>query len=76
MRTAGGRRDGSRAQRVRDEPGFVNGTAVADESYIRFQPGGWWAGFTERCIVAVVRADGVTVTVPKTACIRVEGPGD
>lgn len=73
---AGVRRDGSLAQRVRDEPGFVNVTAVADESYIRFQPGGWWAGFTERCIVAVVRADGVTVTVPKTACIRVEGPGD
>ncbi|MHB1138533.1 MAG: hypothetical protein ACYC2O_06205 [Microthrixaceae bacterium] len=73
---AGVRRDGSLAQQIRDEPGFVNVTAVADESYIRFQPGGWWAGFTERCIVAVVHADGVDVTVPKTACIRVEGPPD
>ncbi len=73
---AGVRRDGSLAQLVRDQPGFVNVTAVADESYIRFQPSGWWAGFTERCIVAVVHADGVDVTVPKTACIRVEGPAD
>jgi hypothetical protein len=73
---AGVQTDGSLAQRIRDEPGFVNVTAVADESFIRFQPTGWWAGFTERCIVAVVHADGVDVSVPKTACIRVTDRGD
>lgn len=71
---AGVKTPGSLAVRVRDEPGFVNVKAVADLSFIRFQPTGWWAGFTERCIVAAVRPDGVTVTVPKTACIRVPVP--
>jgi hypothetical protein len=71
---AGVKTRGSLAEQVRDEPGFVNVKAVADLSFIRFQPSGWWAGFTERCIVAEVRPDGVRVTVPKTACIRVEEP--
>jgi len=71
---AGVKTPGSLAARVRDEDGFVNVKAIADLSFIRFQPSGWWAGFTERCIVARVRPDGVEVTVPKTACIRVEVP--
>ena len=45
-----------------------------DRWRIRFQPEGWWSGFTERCIVARVRPDGVTVAVPKSACVRVEAP--
>lgn len=65
---------GSLAERTRDLDGFVNVKATAGQAFIRFQPSGWWAGFTERCLVAVVREDGVTVTVPKTACIRVEAP--
>lgn len=65
---------GSLAAQVRDQDGFVNVKAIADLAFIRIQPNGWWAGFTERCIVAAVRPDGVTVTVPKTACIRVAVP--
>jgi hypothetical protein len=72
---AGVKRPGSLAVRVRDEPGFVNVKAVADLSFIRFQPSGWWAGFTERCIVAELRTDGARVTVEKTACVRVAVPG-
>lgn len=68
--------DGSLAQRVRDADGFVNVRARAPLAFIRFQPSGWWAGFTERCLVAYVRPDGVTVTTPKTACIRVKEPPD
>jgi len=68
--------DGSVAQQVRDQPDFVNVRARAAESFIRFQPEGWWSGFTERCVVAKVRADGVTVVVPKSACVRVTAPGD
>jgi hypothetical protein len=64
------------ATEVRAQPDFVNVRATADLSFIRFQPDGWWAGFTERCVVAEVRADGVRVTVPKTACVRVEAPDD
>ncbi len=71
---AGVQREGSVAQRVRDQPDFVNVRARAAESFIRFQPEGWWSGFTERCIVARVRPDGVTVDVPKSACVRVEAP--
>jgi hypothetical protein len=66
--------DGSLAQRVRDTDGFVNVKARAELAFIRFQPSGWWSGFTERCLVAEVRADGVTVTTPKTACNRVQAP--
>lgn len=73
---AGVKVDGSVAQEVRDQPDFVNVRARAEESFIRFQPEGWWSGFTERCVVAKVRADGVTVVVPKSACVRVSAPGD
>lgn len=66
--------DGSLAQRVRDTDGFVNVKARAPLAFIRFQPSGWWAGFTERCLIAEVRPDGVTVRTPKTACIRVQEP--
>ena len=71
---AGVQREGSIARTVRDQPDFVNVRATADLSFIRFQPEGWWSGFTERCIVARVRPDGVTVAVPKSACVRVEAP--
>lgn len=71
---AGVQRAGSLAAQIRDQDGFVNVKAVADLSFIRIQPTGWWAGFTERCIVVAVRPEGVTVTVPKTACIRVAVP--
>lgn len=70
------RTDGSLAQRVRDTDGFVNVRARAELAFIRFQPSGWWSGFTERCLVALVRNDGVTVETPKTACNRVEVPSD
>lgn len=62
------------ARAVREEPDFVNVEATAQRSVIRFQPDGWWAGFTERCVLAVVTEDGVRVSVPKTACVRAE-PG-
>jgi hypothetical protein len=71
---AGVKVQGSVAQRVRDVPEFVNVRATADLSFIRFQPEGWWSGFTERCVVAIVRDDGVHVDVPKSACVRVEAP--
>lgn len=66
--------DGSLAQRVRDTDGFVNLKAKAALVFIRFQPSGWWAGFTERCLVAEVRPDGVTIRTPKAACNRVQAP--
>ena len=44
-------------------------------SFIRFQPNGWWSGFTERCVVAEVTATEVVVRIPKTACVRVPVPG-
>ena len=65
---------GSIAQRVRDQPDFVNVRATADLSFIRFEPDGWWSGFTERCVVAEVTPRGVHVGVPKTACVRVQVP--
>lgn len=68
---AGVRTPGTLASTIRHTDGFVNVRAGADRAVIRFQPAGWWAGFTERCIVAVVRDDGVEVTVPHTACVRV-----
>lgn len=71
---AGVQRDGSLAQLARDEPGFMNVKAVADLAFIRFQPEGWWSGFTERCVVVEVRPDELRVSTPKTACIRVEEP--
>ncbi len=70
------RTDGSLAQRVRDTDGFVNVKARAELAFIRFQPSGWWSGFTERCLVALVRSDGVTIDTPKTACNRVQAPQD
>ena len=66
--------DGSLAQRVRDLDGFVNVRANADYAFMRFQPSEWWSGFTERCLVAVVRDDGVTVETPLTRCLRVPEP--
>ncbi len=72
--SSGVEQPGSIAERTRNLDGFVNVKATASQSFIRFQPSGWWAGFTERCLVAVVRNDGVTITVPKKACIRVEAP--
>jgi hypothetical protein len=69
------RTDGSLAQRVRDTDGFVNVKARAELAFIRFQPSGWWSGFTERCLVAYVRADGTTIETPKTPCNRVRVPG-
>ena len=71
---AGVRKDGSIAQQTRDQPDFVNVRATADLSFIRFQPDGWWSGFTERCIVAEVTSTGVHFRVPKTACVRVVVP--
>lgn len=71
---AGVKRAGSVAQQVRDQPDFVNVRATADLAFIRFQPDGWWSGFTERCVVAEVRSAKVTVYVPKSACVRVTAP--
>lgn len=67
-------RPGSLAEAVRDEDGFVNLRATAGLTFIRFQPSGWWSGFTERCLVAFVRDDGVTIEVPRTNCVRVAQP--
>ena len=63
---------GSVAQQVADAEDFVSVDARADRAMIRFQPKGWWAGFTERCIVALVTDDGVRFLEPKTACVRVD----
>lgn len=67
--------EGSVAAQVADQPDFVSVDARAAQAVIRFQPKGWWAGFTERCIVAVVRSDGPVVEAPKTACVRVDPAG-
>ncbi len=66
--------DGSLAQRVRDTDGFVNVKAGADLAFVRFQPSGWWSGFTERCVVVLIRPDGVTFETPSTSCNRVQAP--
>jgi hypothetical protein len=71
---AGVKEAGSVAQRVRDQPDFVNVRATADLAFIRFQPEGWWSGFTERCVVAEVMDARTVVRVPKTACVRVPVP--
>ena len=65
---------GTLAEAVRNEDGFVNLRATAGLTFIRFQPSGWWSGFTERCLVALVRDDGVTIEVPNTNCVRVSQP--
>ena len=71
---AGVQQEGSLAQRIRDTDGFQNVQANAERAFIRIQPSGWWAGFTERCLVVLVHGDGVTVDVPKTNCVRVPVP--
>jgi len=65
---------GSLAEAVRDDEDFVNLRATAGLTFIRFQPSGWWSGFTERCLVALVRDDGVTIEAPRTNCVRVTQP--
>ncbi|MCZ7631036.1 MAG: hypothetical protein M5U19_19220 [Microthrixaceae bacterium] len=60
------------AKEVADADDFVNVVARADSAVIRFQPKGWWAGFTERCVVAVVKDERTTVLTPKTACVRID----
>lgn len=67
--------EGSVAQQVADSEDFVSVDARADRAMIRFQPKGWWAGFTERCIVTLVDDAGVEVLALKTACVRVD-PSD
>lgn len=69
---AGRKAEGSVAQAVADQDDFVSVDARAERAVIRFQPGGWWQGFTERCVVAVVTADAVVVEAPKVACVRVD----
>jgi len=71
---AGVRQEGSLAQQIRDTDGFQNVQANAERAFIRIQPSGWWAGFTERCLVVLVYGDGVTVSVPKKNCVRVPVP--
>ena len=66
--------DGSLAQQVRDTDGFVNVRARAELAFIRFQPTGWWSGFTERCLVVYVRQQDTTVQTPKLPCNRVQVP--
>jgi hypothetical protein len=73
--SAGVQREGSVARAVRDQDDFVNVRARAASSFLRFQPAGWWSGFTERCVVAEVTETGVRFRVPKTACVRVPVPG-
>lgn len=67
--------EGSVAKEVAEAEDFVGVDARADRGMIRFQPKGWWAGFTERCIVALVTDDGVEFMALKTACVRVD-PAD
>lgn len=71
---AGVRNEGSIAHEVRNQDGFQNVQANAERAFIRIQPSGWWAGFTERCLVVVVDERGVDVSVPKTNCVRVPVP--
>jgi len=68
---SGARQRGSRAAAVNKLDGFVNVRATAKSAVIRMQPDGWWSGFTERCVVAVVRASATAVSQPKVACVRV-----
>lgn len=66
---------GSVAKEVADAEDFVSVDAAAERAVIRFQPKGWWAGFTERCIVAVVVDEGPEILTPKVACVRID-PAD
>jgi len=72
---AGRRTPGSVAAVVADQPDFVSVDARAERAVIRFRPSGWWQGFTERCVVAVVSDAGVIVEEPKVACVRVDPAG-
>jgi hypothetical protein len=63
---------GSVANAVAAQADFVSVDARAARAVIRFQPKGWWSGFTERCIVAVVEQGGLDVRGVKTACVRVD----
>jgi hypothetical protein len=69
---AGRQVQGTVAREVADQGDFVSVDARAERSVIRFQPEGWWQGFTERCVVAVVRPEGAEVAALKTACVRVD----
>lgn len=72
---AGVKVPGSVARRIRDEDGFVNVRAGADTAVIRIQPKGWWAGFTERCILISVHEDQTLIDVLKRSCVRVDVSG-
>ncbi len=72
---SGSQTEGTVAAEMASEEDFVSVVAEADHSVARFQPTGWWQGFTERCIVAVVTNEGVRVDTPKVACIRID-PAD
>ncbi|MCP4434052.1 MAG: hypothetical protein GY812_00940 [Actinomycetia bacterium] len=63
---------GSVAQQSADAEDFVSVDARAGRAVVRFQPKGWWAGFTERCIVVLVSDAGAEFLTPKTACVRVD----
>jgi hypothetical protein len=69
---AGSRTAAPVARSTAAQPDFVSVNARADHAVIRFQPEGWWAGFTERCIVAVVSNGDVKVVDTKTACVRTD----
>ncbi len=69
---AGRQVEGSVAREVAGQDDFVSVDARAERAVIRFQPEGWWQGFTERCVVAVIRPDRVEVSAPKTACVRID----
>lgn len=63
------------AHAVANEDDFVSVDARSQRAVVRFQPEGWWQGFTERCIVAVVHEAELVLETPKTACIRID-PAD
>lgn len=65
---------GSRAQQIRDQPGFMNVIAKADLAFVRIQPEGWWSAFAERCIVIEITPDGHTFRKPKEPCVQVKTP--
>lgn len=69
---SGRRVEGSIAARVAAMENFVSVDARSARAVIRVEPRGWWQGFTERCVVAVVSDDGVSFDTPSTACVRVE----
>jgi hypothetical protein len=69
---AGSEVEGSVAEEVASREDFVSVDARSERAVIRFQPEGWWQGFTERCVVGVVGSEGVEVIATKTACVRVD----